>query len=143
VLLTTASVQQPLKPVDDDDRRLLAHGCSKAATPPWELGHPPQKRARAVRVPVVLTGLLCALATAYRLPCAHEAAGGEPVGWPRWRRQLWEQTRDDVIVCAQGDDGIVHLAEYARLLGAKLKDVPPGIGTLQDILVKYELTGHS
>jgi hypothetical protein len=43
--------------------------------------------------------------------------GGEPVGWQRWRRQLLEQTRDQVLVWAQGDDGIFHLTEYALLLG--------------------------
>jgi len=144
VFLTNASVQQPLKPFDDDDdRRLIENCCIKEAKQQWELGHPPQKNARAVRVHVVFTVLMCALATAYRLQCEHEAAGGEPVGWQRWRRQLLEQTRDDVIVCAQGAYGIFHLAEYSLLLGAKRKDVPPGIGTLQDIMVKYELTGHS
>jgi hypothetical protein len=143
VFLTNASVQQPLKPFDDDDRRLIEHGWSKEAKQPWELDHPPQQTARAVRVHVVCTVLMCALATAYRLQCEHEATGGEPVGWQRWRRQLLEQSRDDVIVCAQGDDGIFHMAEYSRLLGAKRKNVPPGIGTLQDILVTYELTGHS
>jgi hypothetical protein len=43
-------------------------------------------------------------------------------------------------VCAQGYDGIFHLAEYSLLLGVKRKDVPPGIGTRQDILAKYRLT---
>jgi hypothetical protein len=144
VLLTNASVQPPLQPFDDDDdRRLIDNGCSNEATQPWAVGHPPQNTARAVRVPGVLTVLMCALATASRLQCAPEATAGEPVGWPRWRRQLLEQSRDDVIVFAQGDYGLWHLAEYSRLLGAKLKDVPPGIGTLQDIMVKYELTGHS
>ncbi len=83
-----------------------------------------------------------ALATAYRLQCEREAAGGEPVGWQRWRRQLLEQTRDQVIVFAQGYYGIFHRAEYSRLLGAKLKDVPPGIGTLPEILAKYGLRAH-
>jgi hypothetical protein len=142
VFLTNASVQQPLKPFDDDDRSLIEHCGIKEAKQQWELGHPPQKTARAVRVHGVLTVLMFALVTAYRLQCEQEATGGEPVGWQRWRRQLLEQTRDDVIVC-EGDDGIFHMAEYSRLLGAKLKDVPPGIGTLQDIMVKYELTGHS
>jgi len=144
VFLTNASVQQPLKPFDDyDDRSLIENCCIKEAKQQWELGHPPQKTARAVRVPVVFTVLRFALATAYRLQCEQEATGGEPVGWQRWRRQLLEQTRDYVIVFAQGDYGIFHMAEYSLLLGAKLKDVPPGIGTLQDIMVKYELTGHS
>jgi len=44
-----------------------------------------------------------------------------------------------VIVCAQGYYGIVHLAEYSRLLGVKLKDVPPDIGSHQQVLAKYKL----
>ena len=67
-----------------------------------------------------------ALATAYRLRCEQEASGGEPLGWQRWRRQLLEQTRDHVIVCAQGYDGIFPLAEYSLLLGVNIQDHPPG-----------------
>ena len=33
----------------------------------WDLGHPPQKTERPVRVHVVFTLLMFALATAYRL----------------------------------------------------------------------------
>ena len=106
-------------------------------------GDLPQNTDRAVRVHVLFTLLLFALATAYRRPCEREAMGGEPVGWQRWRRQLLEQTREQVIVCAQGYYGIFHLAEYSLLLGVKRKDVPPGIGTRQEILAKYRLTMRS
>jgi hypothetical protein len=54
-----------------------------------------------VRVHVLFTLLMFALATAYRLPCEREASSGEPVGWQRWRRQLLEQTRELVLVCAR------------------------------------------
>jgi hypothetical protein len=139
--VTNAPVDPPWRPCDDeDDRRLIAHGCRHEAQQPWDLGHPPQHTARAVRVQVLCTLLRCALATAYRLPCEREATGGEPVGWQRWRRQLLEQTRDHVLVCAQGDDGIVQLAEYSRLVGGKRNDVPPGSGTRQDVLAQYRLT---
>jgi hypothetical protein len=73
------------------------------------------------------------------LPCELDAIGGEPVGWQRWRRQLREQTRDQVIVFAEGHYGIFHLAEYSRLLGVKLKDFPPDIGSRQQVLAKYRL----
>jgi DDE family transposase len=141
VFLTNASVQQPLQPFDDyDDRSLIENCCIKEAKQQWELGHPPQKTERAVRVHVLFTLLMFALATAYRLQCEHEARGDGPVGWQRWRRQLLEQTRELVIVFAQGAYGIFHLAEYSLLVGVKLKDVPPGIGTRQDLLAKYRLT---
>jgi hypothetical protein len=143
VFLTNAVVQQPLKPFDDyDDRSLIENCCIKEAKQQWDLGHPPQKSARAVRVHVMLTLLMFALATAYRWQYEKAALREEPVGWQRWRRQLLEQSRDKVIVFAQGDYGIFHVAEYSLLLGAKLKDVPPEIGTLQEVLAKYGLTAH-
>ncbi len=134
-------MERPWPPCDDDDdRSLIENCCIKAAKQPWDLGHPPQKTERAVRVHVLFTRLMFALATAYRWPCEQEATGGEPVGWQRWRRQLLEQTREQVIVCAQGYDGIFHLAEDSLLVGVKLKDRPPGIGTRQAILAKYRLS---
>jgi Transposase DDE domain len=143
VFLTNASVQQPLQPFDDyDDRSLIENCCIKEAKQQWDLKHPPQKTARAVRVHVMFTLLMFALATAYRLRGEQAALGEEPVGWQRWRRQLLEQTRDKVIVFAQGYYGIFHVAEYSLLLGARLKDVPPGIGTLPEILARYRLTAH-
>jgi hypothetical protein len=143
VFLTNASVQPPLHPFDDDDaRRLIEHCCIKEATHQWDLGHPPQKTGRAVRVHVVCTFLMCALATASRLRCEQAALGAEPVGWQRWRRQLLAQTRDKIIVCAQRWYGIFHLAAFALLVGVKLTDVPPGIGTPQTVLTKYTLTAE-
>jgi hypothetical protein len=144
VFLTNALVQQPWRPFDDDDdRSLIENCCIKDTKQQWNLGHPPQKTERAVRVHVMFTLLMFALATAYRLLCAQEATGGDPVGWQCWWRQLLQQTRDQVIVCAQGYDGIFHIAEYSLLLGVRLKDTPPGLGTRQDILAKYRLTTRS
>jgi hypothetical protein len=140
VFLTNAAVAKPRQPFDDDDDRRLIENCwIKAAKQPWELGPPPQKHARAVRVHVVCTRLMFALATAYRLEGERAATGEEPVGWQRWRRQLREQTRDKVMVFAQGYYGIFHLAAYSRLLGVQLKDVPPEVGSRQQVLAKYRL----
>jgi hypothetical protein len=144
VFLTNAPVDTPLRPFDDyDDRSLIENCCIKATKQQWDLGHPPQKHDRAVRVHVMFTLLMFALATAYRLQCEQEAMGGEPVGWQRWRRQLLEQTRDRVIVFAGKSYGIFHLAEYSLLVGVKLKDWPPGIGTRQDVFAKYQLTAQA
>jgi hypothetical protein len=140
VFLTNASVAKPLQPFDDyDDRSLIENCCIREAKQQWDLKHPPQKTARAVRVHVLFTLLLFALATAYRLQGERAALGGEPVGWQRWRRQLMEQNRDKVIVFAQGTYGIFHIAVFALLMGAKLKDVPPELGTRREILAKYDL----
>jgi hypothetical protein len=140
VFRTKAPGEKPVQVLDDDDDRSLIDNCwIKEAKPHWELGYPPQKNARAVRVPVVFTLLLCALAPAYRLQEEREAVGGEPVGWQRWRRQHLEQTRDQVIVLAAGHYGLFHLAAYSLLLGVKRKDIPPEIGSHQQVLAKYGL----
>ena len=143
VFLTNASVEQPLQPFDDDDERsLIEHCCLKASKQQWSLKHPPQKTARAVRVHVMFTLLMFALATAYRLQYEQEDTGGAAVGWQRWRRQLLEHTRDLVIVFAQDAYGIFHMAEYSLLVGVNIKDRPPGIGTRQQLLAKYRLTAQ-
>jgi hypothetical protein len=140
VFLTNGSVDKPLQPFDDDDdRSLIETCCIKETKQPWDLGHPPQKSERAVRVPVMFTRLMFALATAYRLQGEREDRGSDPVGWQRWRRRLLEQTRDWVIVFAQGYYGIFHLAEYSLLVGVKLTDVPPHIGNHQQVLAQYRL----
>jgi Transposase DDE domain len=143
VFLTNAPVDKPLQPFDDyDDRSLIENCCIKESKQQWSLKQPPKKTARAVRVHVVFTLLMFALATAYRLQCEQADSGGEPLGWQRWRRQILEQTRDHVIVFAQNCYDIFHMAEYSLLLGVKLKDVPPGIGTRQEILAKYRLAAQ-
>jgi hypothetical protein len=140
VFLTNGSVDKPLRPFDNyDDRRLIENCCIKERKQQWSLGHPSQKTARAVRVHVLFTALMFALATAYRWQCEQAARGQEVVGW---RRQLLPQTRDKVIVFAQGAYGIFHMAEYSMLLGVRLNDVPPGIGTYKEILAQYGLPAH-
>jgi hypothetical protein len=140
VFLTKAPAETPLQVfADDDDRSLIEHCWIKACQQQWEGGHPPHKTERAVQVPVVFTRLLFALATADRLPCEREATGGEFVGWPRWRRQLLEQTRAQGMVFAQGVYGILPLAEDSLLVGVKRKNPPPSIGTRQGIVAKFGL----
>jgi hypothetical protein len=141
VFLTNAPVDQPLQPFDDyDDRSLIENCYIKESKQQWNLKHPPQKSARAMHLHVLFTLLLFALATAYRLQCEQDDTGKESVGWQRWRRQLLEQTRDLVIVFADGCYGIFHIAEYSLLVGVNIKDRPPGIGTRQQVLTKYRLT---
>jgi len=43
------------------------------------------------------------------------------------------------MVFAQGHEGIFRLAEYSLLLGVKLKDIPPTIGSRRQVFAKDEL----
>jgi hypothetical protein len=140
VFLPHAAVDQALRP--DDDRRLLEHGCLNERQQPWRVPHPPQHTARAVGVHVLLTRPMVALATASRLEGAPDDRGQEPVSWQRWRRPRLDQTRDQVLVLAQGWYGICPMAQYAWLVGVHLKDRPPGIGTRQQILAQHGITAH-
>jgi hypothetical protein len=120
----------------------MEHGGITEATPPWDVQHPPQTTARAGRVHGTCTLLRFALATASRRPHERAALGAEPVGWQRWRRQLQEPNREKLSVCARGYDGRFPVAESSLLLGVKRTDVPPGIGTLPEILARSRLTAH-
>jgi len=70
-----------------------------------------------VREHVLFTVRVFALTPADRRPREPETSGEEPLGWQRWRRQVFEQTRDQVIVFAQGCYSIFHMAEYSLLVG--------------------------
>ena len=140
MFLTNGSVDKPLQPFDDyDARSLIENRCVKETKQQWDLGHPPQKNERAVRVHGVFMRLMCVLATSNRLQCEQQDRSGEPIGWQRWRHQLVEQTQDQVMVFAQGYYGILHLAEPSLWLGVQLKDVPPDIGSLRQVSAKYAL----
>jgi hypothetical protein len=144
VFLTNEAVDQPLQVFDAyDDRSLIENCCIKESKQAWHLKSPPQKTERAVQVHVFFTLAMFALATAYRLRAEHAAVGDEPVGWQRWRRQRIQQNRDKVIIFAQGWYGIFHVAEYSLLLGVRLREPPPEIGSRRDVLKKYGLVGHA
>jgi hypothetical protein len=138
VFLTNGPVSKPLGVFDDyDDRSLIENCCIKESKQQWTLGHPPKKNEGAVKVHVLFTLVMFALATAYRLLCEEAELGKEPVGWQRWRRQLLQQNRDKVIVFAGDCYGIFHLAEYSILLGLDLKDLPLGMDSREAVLAKF------
>lgn len=144
VFLTNDAVAKPLTLFDAyDDRSLIENCCIKESKQAWNLKHPPKKTERAVQVHVLFTLSMFALATAYRLRAEQAAVGDEPVGWQRWRRQLIQQNRDKVIIFAQGWYGIFHVAEYSLLLGVRLREPPPQVGSRRDVLKKYGLVGHT
>jgi hypothetical protein len=144
VFLTNEAVDKPLQVFDAyDDRSLIENCCIKESKQAWNLKHPPKKTERAVQVHVLFTLAMFALATAYRVLSEQAAVGDEPVGWQRWRRQLIQQNRDKVIIFAQGWYGIFHVAEYSLLLGVRLREPPPEIGSRRDVLKKYGLVGHA
>lgn len=122
VFLTNDDVTRPLTVFDDyDGRSLIENCCMKATKQQWSLQHPPQKTEAAVHVHVLFTLAIFALTTAFRLLTEQLDHAREPRGWQRWRRLLFQQNRDKVIVFAGEFYGIFTLEQFALLLGLNLK----------------------
>ena len=63
-------MSKPLQPFDDDDdRSLMENYCLTGIKRQWDVSHPPQKTERALRVHVLFTLLIFAVAPAYRMYC--------------------------------------------------------------------------
>ena len=69
------------------------------------------------------------------LAWSHEQLAGE--GPLRWRRQLQQENRDQVIVFVGHQYGIFHASELLVLLGVRVRDLPPHLGSRDDILRRY------
>ncbi len=65
----------------------------------------------------------------------HEQLAGE--GLQRWRRRLQRENRDLVIVFAGQHYGIFHATELLVLAGVRVRDLPPHLGSRDDILRRY------
>lgn len=64
--------------------------------------------------------------------------GGE--GTTRWRARLKQENRDKVIVFVANVYGIFHMAELAVLVGIRLKELPPDLGSKEAILTRYGIS---
>jgi hypothetical protein len=140
VFLTKASGNQPWRPCDDDEaRRRIEPGSLQARQPPWRVTPPPQTTARAVRVHVMVTWLLCAFdglsaavcARGYRRRACRLAALVPPAPGAHAGAGL--------RLCPS-PYGISHRAESSRRVGVHIHARPPGIGTRPQRLATYRLT---
>jgi hypothetical protein len=61
-------------------------------------------------------------------------------GTARWRARLKQENRDKVIVFVADVYGIFHMAEFAILMGVRLKELPPHLGSREAILTRYGLS---
>lgn len=66
-----------------------------------------------------------------------------------WPNEAIQRERPQVFGCLKAQCAynaswlfVRGVAEYSLLLGAKRKDVPPGIGTLLEVLARYGLTAR-
>jgi hypothetical protein len=66
---------------------------------------------------------------------SHEQLAGQ--GPLRWRRQLRRENRDQVIVFVGHQYGIFHASELLVLSGVPVRELPPHLGSRDDILRRY------
>jgi hypothetical protein len=66
---------------------------------------------------------------------AHSLLGGQ--GTLRWRRQLQRENRDKVIVFIDQQFGIFDTHEFLVLSGVPLRELPPHLGSREDVLRRY------
>jgi len=66
---------------------------------------------------------------------SHEQLDGQ--GPLRWRRQLQRENRDQVIVFVGHQYGIFHASELLVLAGVPVRELPPHLGSRDDILRRY------
>ena len=67
---------------------------------------------------------------------SHEQLEGQ--GPLRWRRRLRRENRDNVIVFVGHQYGIFHASELLVLSGVPVRELPPHLGSRDDILRRYD-----
>ena len=67
---------------------------------------------------------------------SHEQLAGQ--GPLRWRQQLQRENRDKVIVFVDHYYGIFHASELLVLSGVRVRELPPHLGSRDDILRRYD-----
>ena len=66
---------------------------------------------------------------------SHEQLEGQ--GPLRWRRRLRRENRDRVIVFVGHQHGIFHASELLVLSGVPVRELPPHLGSREDVLRRY------
>jgi len=67
---------------------------------------------------------------------SHEQLEGQ--GPLRWRRRLRRENRDKVIVFVGHQYGIFHASELLVLSGVPVRELPPHLGSRDDILRRHD-----
>jgi hypothetical protein len=67
---------------------------------------------------------------------SHEQLAGQ--GPLRWRRRLRRENRDKVIVFVGHLYGIFHASELLVLSGVPVRELPPHLGSRDDVLRRYD-----
>ena len=144
VLLTNSSVRDPFYTADAYFERATIENCLfREGKQSLELEHPFSRNSDAMKIHVFFTVAVLALCRAFRAFQAREERREEkglPSTLEQFRRRLKVETRNKVIVFAEGKFGIFPVAEWMTLFGLRVKDAAlDGVFDRASILAKYGL----
>lgn len=146
VYLTNAPVKDPFVPFDAyDDRSVIENLLYRETKQGWHLERSPKRNERSMTAHAVLTMMTYALTLAYRDYMEEEEQVEEryrafKVGTRRWRRELFTATRDHAIIFVGEHYGILHLAEFATLVGVVNTKAPAGMQSKEEIFARKGYT---
>ena len=145
VYLTNIDVKTPLSIVDYyGDRSLIENGTFRTGKQYWSLKHPPKKTAKGMKIHIYWTMLVIGITTAFRNYKAKEEKAeqkGKDTGIARYRRAIYAEGQDKVIIFCKNKYGIFYMHEVLVLMGRKIKDLEKlmGVDYKAQILKKYNL----
>lgn len=145
VYLTNIDIKNPMWIVDYyDDRSLIENGVFRTGKQDWSLKHPPKRTAKGMKIHIYFTMMVIALTTAFRNYKAKESSAerkGKETGIARYRRAIYAEGQDKVIVFHNNRYGIFYMHEVLVLMGRKVKDLVKLMGAdyRTQILRKYNL----
>lgn len=145
VYLTNIEIKNPMWIVDCyRDRSLIENGTFRTGKQHWSLTHPPKRTAKGMKIHIIFTMMVIALTTAFRNYKTKEEKAeqkGKETGIARYRRKIYAEGQDKVIVFHENKYGIFYMYEVLVLMGRTVKDLTKLMGTdyKMQILKKYNL----
>lgn len=141
VILTTDPSEDPFVAFDAyDDRSLIENSCNREAKEHWFLEHHPKRTEAGVRVQAFFVFFCMALLAAFRTYKAQTdetERRGQDTGIARYRRQLYLQNRDKVVVFIGAEFGIYRNWEFALLCGARVRERDLMGESVETVLRRY------
>lgn len=141
VFMTDLPVTDPFVGYDlYDDRSLIENCLWREEKQRWYLKNPPKRTEEGVTIHTLLTMTVFSLATAFRhwnKDQQKKIEAGKTTGIQLFWRELKMQNRNKVLIFRKDIYGVFYLSEIMRLLGFRIKDADPGVGSRSQILRKY------
>ena len=113
------------------DRSLIENGTFRIGKQDWSLKHPPKRTDCGMKLHIYWTMMMIALTTAFRNYKAKEEGierKGKETGISRYRREIYAQGQDKVIVFHRNKYGIFYMHEVLVLMKREVKDLEKLMG---------------